>query len=149
MIWSRTIDSRALKALLSQRFLVGEKRKACSKPCVCWRKQWHVIRRFFGLSANWHAYIDLQYRHVKYNINGFPDNRDLFIRNGYNFFNPRIGISYVSNDWGSYLSYSIAHTMNHFQRYNLHSFKFIHCIEWQALRIFARHVFAYTFRYQF
>ena len=60
-------------------------------------------------SANWHAYIDLQYRHVKYNINGFPDNRDLFIRNGYNFFNPRIGISYVSNDWGSYLSYSIAH----------------------------------------
>jgi iron complex outermembrane receptor protein len=61
------------------------------------------------LSSTWNAYIDLQYRLVKYDINGFPDNRDLIIHNNYDFFNPKAGVSYTSNGWNGYLSYSIAH----------------------------------------
>src|SRR5215471_6723226 len=61
------------------------------------------------LCSNWNAYIDLQYRRVKYDINGFPDNRDLIIHNNYDFFNPKLGVSYTHNGWNGYLSYSIAH----------------------------------------
>src|SRR6476660_3653656 len=37
-------------------------------------------------SKNWNGYLDLQYRHVKYDINGFEDNPDLLIKNNYDFF---------------------------------------------------------------
>jgi iron complex outermembrane receptor protein len=60
-------------------------------------------------SNRWNGYLDLQYRHIKYNIDGFRDNPDLFIRNNYNFFNPKIGVSYTYNGLNGYLSYSIAH----------------------------------------
>jgi iron complex outermembrane receptor protein len=61
------------------------------------------------VSERWNGYIDLQYRRLKYNIDGFRDNPGLFIRNNYNFFNPKFGISYNYKDWNGYLSYSIAH----------------------------------------
>jgi iron complex outermembrane receptor protein len=60
-------------------------------------------------SNKWNGYVDLQWRHIKYNIDGFPDNPDLFIKNNYNFFNPKFGISYNYKGWNGYLSYSIAH----------------------------------------
>jgi len=59
-------------------------------------------------SNHWNGYIDLQYRHVKYDINGFEDNPGLFIRNNYNFFNPKIGLSYGYGGWNGYLSYGFA-----------------------------------------
>jgi len=61
------------------------------------------------LSGSWNGYIDLQYRHANYNINGFEDNPDLLIHNNYNFFNPKLGVSYSHNNERGYLSYSIAH----------------------------------------
>ncbi len=60
-------------------------------------------------SDEWNGYVDLQYRHVNYNIDGFPDNPDLVIKNNYDFFNPKFGISYNYKGWNGYLSYSIAH----------------------------------------
>jgi iron complex outermembrane receptor protein len=57
---------------------------------------------------NWNYFYDLQYHHVKYDINGFRDNPGLFIKNNYDFFNPKAGISYAKNGWKGYLSYSIA-----------------------------------------
>ena len=60
------------------------------------------------ISNNWRAYADIQYRHVKYDINGFEDNPDLLIKNNYDFFNPKIGLSYSYEEWSGYLSYSIA-----------------------------------------
>lgn len=59
-------------------------------------------------AANWNYYYDLQYRHVKYNIDGFRDNPSLFVRNNYNFFNPKAGISYIHKNWKAYLSWSMA-----------------------------------------
>jgi len=57
---------------------------------------------------NWNYFYDLQYHHVKYDINGFRDNPGLFIKNDYDFFNPKAGISYIKNGWKGYFSYSIA-----------------------------------------
>jgi iron complex outermembrane receptor protein len=45
---------------------------------------------------------------VKYDINGFEDNPSLFIKNNYDFFNPKAGVSYNYNGLNVYLSYSIA-----------------------------------------
>lgn len=59
-------------------------------------------------AANWHYFYDLQYRHVKYNINGFRNNPAMLVRNKFDFFNPKAGISYSKNGWKNYLSFSIA-----------------------------------------
>jgi len=64
-----------------------------------------LLQRF---SKNWNGYLDLQYRRVKYDINGFEDNPDLLIKNNYDFFNPKLGLSYIHKEWSGYLSYSIA-----------------------------------------
>ena len=58
---------------------------------------------------NWSLYYDLQYRQVKYDIEGFRDNPSLLVNNRYHFFNPKAGVAYKKNAWRAYLSYSIAH----------------------------------------
>jgi iron complex outermembrane recepter protein len=55
------------------------------------------------------SFIDLQYRHVQHNMEGFEDNPDLSITRNFNFFNPKIGIDYNYNGWNTYLSYALAH----------------------------------------
>lgn len=60
------------------------------------------------LSENWNLFTDLQYRHVGYAINGFRDNPLLSVDNNYNFFNPKIGVSYNKNGWNAYASYGVA-----------------------------------------
>ncbi|HET6993869.1 MAG TPA: TonB-dependent receptor plug domain-containing protein [Chitinophagaceae bacterium] len=59
-------------------------------------------------AGNWYYFYDLQYRHVKHDINGFRDNSTLITNNNYDFFNPKAGITYVRNGWKGYLSYSMA-----------------------------------------
>lgn len=51
-------------------------------------------------------FYDLQYRNVKYDLNGFRHNPDLIIHNNYGFFNPKFGLSFQKNTWSGYLSYS-------------------------------------------
>lgn len=51
-------------------------------------------------------FYDLQYRTVKYTIYGFRNNPGLTIKNKYNFFNPKAGLSFQKNEWSGYLSYS-------------------------------------------
>jgi iron complex outermembrane recepter protein len=60
-----------------------------------------------SLTANIDVFGDVQYRRVLYNIGGFRDNPSLLIRNTYNFFNPKVGISYTQNDYQLYASYSL------------------------------------------
>jgi len=59
-------------------------------------------------ATNWNYFYDLQYRHVKYSIDGFRDNPALRVKNQYNFLNPKAGISYNKNGWKGYLSYGLA-----------------------------------------
>lgn len=61
-----------------------------------------------NLSPSWQLFTDLQYRRVIYDINGFRDHPDLQVKNTYNFFNPKGGLSYRKNNTLAYLSYSIA-----------------------------------------
>ncbi len=60
------------------------------------------------LFASLQFFADLQYRKVKYDLDGFRDNPGLVINNNYNFFNPKFGLSYHKNSWLAYASYSIA-----------------------------------------
>ncbi|SHL92507.1 TonB-dependent receptor [Chitinophaga sp. CF418] len=49
----------------------------------------------YKLTTALRLFADLQYRTVKYNIDGFDDNPHLIQHNDYNFFNPKAGISYT------------------------------------------------------
>ncbi|MGN6401628.1 MAG: TonB-dependent receptor [Flavisolibacter sp.] len=53
-------------------------------------------------------FTDVQYRHVKYDLNGFEDHPSLFIIKNYNFVNPKFGLSYHRSNWLLYTSYSFA-----------------------------------------
>lgn len=58
------------------------------------------------LMPNLFSFIDLQYRKVDYNINGFRNTPGLTVDKKYNFVNPKIGLQYNSNGFNSYISYS-------------------------------------------
>ncbi|MBZ5857248.1 TonB-dependent receptor [Flavihumibacter profundi] len=58
--------------------------------------------------GHWQTFLDLQYRRVKYDINGFEDNPSLLVSNTYNFLNPKAGISYSKNYWTVFGSFSAA-----------------------------------------
>jgi len=60
------------------------------------------------INDDWHLFLDLQYRHVGYTINGFRYNPHLVIQKKFDFFNPKAGITYSKNDWKVYLSFSVA-----------------------------------------
>ena len=53
-------------------------------------------------------FADAQYRRVNYDINGFRNNPTLVIKNTYNFFNPKLGLSYRLKDLLAYASFSVA-----------------------------------------
>lgn len=94
---------------------------------VIWSQQvWNGPKRWYDLDASkkdlnvygkwqqdltdrFQLFADAQFRRVDYDLLGFRDNPDLFIRNTYNFFNPKIGFSYHQNNWMAYASYSVAH----------------------------------------
>lgn len=64
------------------------------------------LKQSTALNDHWSLFYDLQYRYVNYAIEGFRDNPDLHIRNRWHFFNPKAGISYQTNGWKGFLSYS-------------------------------------------
>ena len=60
------------------------------------------------LTTALHLFADLQYRNVRYNIDGFRDNPTLFQHNTYNFFNPKAGIYYYLDERSQvYASFAI------------------------------------------
>ena len=61
-----------------------------------------------SLSNQFDFFIDLQYRTVNYQINGFKKNPSLLMDRNFGFFNPKIGLTYSKNGWQTFLSYSIA-----------------------------------------
>lgn len=58
------------------------------------------------INDQWDLFADLQYRRVLYNIGGFRDNPHLHVRNTYNFFNPKFGLSWSNHGYRVYASYS-------------------------------------------
>jgi iron complex outermembrane receptor protein len=60
-------------------------------------------------ATNFSSYIDLQYRNVRHQMNGFQNNPILNINRSFGFFNPKIGYQYNKNGWVHYASYAIGH----------------------------------------
>ncbi len=60
------------------------------------------------LHKNFESYVDVQFRNINYNINGFRNNPTLAVKNKYNFINPKLGVSYTNNNTQVYLSYALA-----------------------------------------
>ena len=60
------------------------------------------------LNDNWESFVDIQYRKVLYELNGFRSNPDLKVSNDYDFLNPKVGLSYRKNNWRSYISFATA-----------------------------------------
>jgi len=60
-----------------------------------------------SLGNHFELFTDLQYRHVRYSMNGFRDNPTLKIDRRFNFVNPKAGISYAHKEWSAYISYAV------------------------------------------
>ena len=55
-----------------------------------------------------YAFADLQFRSVIYDINGFRKNPGLRPHTNYNFFNPKAGLSYITQHSKTYVSFAVA-----------------------------------------
>lgn len=74
-------------------------------------------RSTYDISRDFSAFVDLQYRHIKYTIDGMSDNFDwntgamapLAVSRKWNFFNPKAGVSYTHGAHRAFASWSVAH----------------------------------------
>ncbi len=74
-------------------------------------------RATVDFGAGFSAYADLQYRHIHYTISGVSDNFDwntgamglLNVDERYDFFNPKVGLSWSNQGHRAYASWSVAH----------------------------------------
>jgi len=64
-----------------------------------WQQAWKQRLTFFA---------DIQYRYVRYDINGFRNNPGLNVNNRWNFLNPKAGIRYGIRNGFTYLSWAMA-----------------------------------------
>ena len=60
------------------------------------------------LSKKVKSFIDLQYRFVNHQMNGFTKNTNLEIERKFNFFNPKMGLSYQAKNIFYYTSVAVA-----------------------------------------
>lgn len=67
------------------------------------------VKWMHNIDNKWSSFVDMQYRHVMHDMEGFEDHPDLFIKRKFDFFNPKAGISYNYKGWNAYLSYALAH----------------------------------------
>lgn len=75
------------------------------------------IRGDYEFGAGFSAYADLQYRHIDYSIRGVSDNYDwntegmalLDVERHWNFFNPKVGLTWNRDGHRAYASWSVAH----------------------------------------
>ncbi len=73
-------------------------------------------RANYDFGAGFSAYADLQYRHIHYTIRGVSDNFDwntgamglLDVNERYDFFNPKVGLSWTRGGHRAYASWSVA-----------------------------------------
>jgi iron complex outermembrane receptor protein len=54
------------------------------------------------------SFIDLQYRYVNHQMNGFTKNTNLTIERKFNFFNPKMGLTYQAKNIFYYISVAVA-----------------------------------------
>lgn len=67
------------------------------------------LKWLHSLTNAWNLFGDLQYRNVRHNMDGFEGNGELIVHRRFNFFNPKLGASYMKNGYHAYISYALAH----------------------------------------
>ena len=75
------------------------------------KSDWSIFSKAtFNLSNNLKAFVDLQGRFVNYKTNGLTSDRDpINVNKDYNFFNPKLGLTYkVNNEHSLFASYAKA-----------------------------------------
>ena len=60
------------------------------------------------LTKQFKSFIDLQYRFVNHQMNGFTKNTNLVIERKFNFFNPKMGLTYQAKNIFYYTSLAVA-----------------------------------------
>jgi iron complex outermembrane receptor protein len=60
------------------------------------------------LTKKFKSFIDLQYRYVSHQMNGFTKNTNLEIERNFNFFNPKMGLTYQAKNIFYYTSIAVA-----------------------------------------
>lgn len=60
------------------------------------------------LTKQFKSFIDLQYRYISHQMNGFTKNTDLEIERTFNFFNPKMGLTYQAKNIFYYTSVAVA-----------------------------------------
>jgi len=66
------------------------------------------LKWMHDFSDYWHLFADMQYRHVWHKMKGFSGHPDLRVERKFDFYNPKIGVSYAKNGYNAYLSYALA-----------------------------------------
>jgi iron complex outermembrane recepter protein len=73
------------------------------------KKDFNLYSKYqYKLTNHLEALVDLQYRRVDYNIKGSRKIPDLKVNNTFNFFNPKIGLTYSAGPLVAYASYAFA-----------------------------------------
>lgn len=62
-----------------------------------------------NLSGRWQSFVDMQYRYVYHGMTGFEGSPNFDVYKHFNFFNPKLGISYHYNGLQVYASYAMGH----------------------------------------
>lgn len=62
----------------------------------------------YKINNQWSIFNDVQYRNVRYEMDGFEDDPTLYINRKFNFINPKSGISFNDTKTHAYLSYALA-----------------------------------------
>ncbi|HTE12723.1 MAG TPA: TonB-dependent receptor plug domain-containing protein, partial [Chitinophagaceae bacterium] len=73
------------------------------------KKDFNIYSKYqYKLTSHLEALVDLQYRRVDYDIDGTRKFPDLKVDNRFNFFNPKLGLTYSPGSFIAYASYAFA-----------------------------------------
>ncbi len=60
-----------------------------------------------NLSGHFSLFTDLQYRHIRYEVEGFRDNPGIKVNEHWNFVNPKAGLAYRKDHFSGSFSYAV------------------------------------------
>ncbi|MEO5682508.1 MAG: TonB-dependent receptor [Chitinophagaceae bacterium] len=73
------------------------------------KKDFNLYSKYqYKITNHLEALVDLQYRRVDYSINGTRKFPDLKVNDAFNFFNPKLGLTYSAGSFTAYGSYAMA-----------------------------------------
>jgi iron complex outermembrane receptor protein len=75
-------------------------------PATKWDENFYT-KWMHKFNSKWQSFIDIQYRNVTHQMEGFEGNSNLSVHRIFQFVNPKMGITYTHNGWQGYLSYAL------------------------------------------